>query len=566
MTGTELRRLAEAARTLLHLLLPDAAEVQRLRALLDAALALPPGQADLAILRALSGNAVLRGWVAEQRSPRLRAPVAYLTAHAPDLVPRGHDFSVLVQLTGTRHRISAALRGLDPRPAGTAVTITAGATAGLQPLSPLRQELAVPPDGDSPAVEFRFRGTGDGSQTVTLHAFAGGTFLGGLATEIRVHADAVLEPGVPRQAELASTDGEPGDVTLEVRRGPGGQYSVQLIGGGAGGAATAAGAAGPPLPLLLLDEPRRVVRELLDELRRFAVGKSGYGSATDRRERLRNLGVELWGQAVPEAVRRQFWEVRAGINSFRVLSDSDPVPWELLYPLDGGHDDGFLVDQFPVLRQVGQQRRARSLPVRSVAFVVSRRRPVNAEEELRRVRQLLGPGVHDRGRITRREELTAMLEAPPGVLHFACHNEATGQTEAALMLDDGGPPFRPTDLAVAAAKQSLAGAAPVVFFNACRSADEIPGLTRPVGWASKFMAAGAGAFLGTLWPVSSGAALRFADAFYGSFITAGQPLGAAVAQARAEVAGDGGDPTWLAYAVYGEAGTTARVPAGDSRG
>ena len=102
----------------------------------------------------------------------------------------------------------------------------------------------------------------------------------------------------------------------------------------------------------------------------------------------------------------------------------------------------------------------------------------------------------------------------------------------------------------------MAAASPLVFFNACRTAGEIPGLTQMMGWAQQFMGAGAGAFVGSMWAVRSGSAQAFADAFYQALVTERMPLGAASLQARQAIAGDDGDPTWLAYTVYGNPSAT----------
>ena len=71
-----------------------------------------------------------------------------------------------------------------------------------------------------------------------------------------------------------------------------------------------------------------------------------------------------------------------------------------------------------------------------------------------------------------------------------------------------------------------------------------------MGWASQFMAAGAGAFIGTLWPVRSTSASRFAEAFYLA-LAGGMSLGQAAFTARRETKDDS-DPAWLAYTTYGD--------------
>ena len=77
-----------------------------------------------------------------------------------------------------------------------------------------------------------------------------------------------------------------------------------------------------------------------------------------------------------------------------------------------------------------------------------------------------------------------------------------------------------------------------------------------MGWAKQFMSAGAGAFLGSLWAVRSDSARAFADVFYQALVTERVPLDAASLQARQAIAGDDGDPTWLAYTVYGNPSAT----------
>ena len=87
-----------------------------------------------------------------------------------------------------------------------------------------------------------------------------------------------------------------------------------------------------------------------------------------------------------------------------------------------------------------------------------------------------------------------------GVLHFACHNTFTANGSRVAM-EDGG--FDPLDLAYARGSQALRATRPLVFFNACRSAGQIDWYSTTLGWAPQFLRAGAGAFVGTLWPVRS---------------------------------------------------------------
>jgi CHAT domain-containing protein len=139
--------------------------------------------------------------------------------------------------------------------------------------------------------------------------------------------------------------------------------------------------------------------------------------------------------------------------------------------------------------------------------------------------------------------------AVPGIIHFACHNKYSAASGSSV--DLGGGLFTPVDLAGAEAKTSLANGRPLVFFNACRTAGTVPWFASMSGWADRFIQAGAGAFVGSLWAVRSSAAKDFAETFYDQFVSQRKPLGAASLAARVAVSEDGGDPTWLAYSIYG---------------
>jgi CHAT domain len=284
--------------------------------------------------------------------------------------------------------------------------------------------------------------------------------------------------------------------------------------------------------------------------------ESPYANPRLVRNRIRSLGAQLWADVVPESIRRQFWDQAGRIKLFTVASDMDTVPWELLYPIDGDNDNGFLVEQFPVVRRVFGQGRARHLPLKSAGFVVSPRSPANAMEEVDAVRARLGTHIEHDTVSTQLESVIGLLKAPPSVLHFACHNKFSDRAGSVISL--GGGPLSPSDLAPAKLSRSMAAVSPLVFINACRTAGEIPGLIQMMGWARQFMGAGAGAFVGSLWAIRSSSGLSFADAFYRAFVVDGQPLGAASHQARQAIAEDEGDPTWLAYTIYGNPAATIR--------
>jgi hypothetical protein len=598
MDEAELRRLAEAFRAILGDRIRDPAEAARLDTELADALALPEGQAKAALRAVLSSHPATRAFMREQGSaggtgwrlppsppmgrgpgdpapsgpapeelrddtgvangdrsipgpapaPPAATPPAgrHLAVDLPERAPAGSRITLLVRITlaTPSQGASAQLRPMDVPPEGREVTITVSAP-GLAPQGDLEQDVRVPQAADSDPVRFSFRVDRVGLHTVTVRAFAGGTFVGEHAVQISVEVGAALEEGPTQIAAMGALASEPGEVTLQVSMTDDDRYSFQLI-----------GEALFPVELSrrLAGNPSDVVDAIAGELRAMAAGTSPFTTPALIRNRLQNLGVQLWADAVPEAIRRQYWDQAGSIRSFTVASDMDTIPWELLYPVDGDNDNGFLVEQFPVVRRVYGQGRTRRLPLASAAYVVPPNSPGNARDEVELVRAVLGDAIADQGVLDRLDQMVALLEQAPSVLHFACHNQFNQATGSVVNLDGG--PFRPGDLAMAVQRRGLAAASPLVFFNACRTAGEIDGFVQLMGWAKQFMAAGAGAFLGSLWAVRSSSARTFADAFYQAFVTRHQPLGVASLQARQAIATDDGDPTWLAYTVYGNPAAT----------
>uniref|UniRef100_UPI00390891F6 CHAT domain-containing protein n=1 Tax=Streptomyces justiciae TaxID=2780140 RepID=UPI00390891F6 len=437
-----------------------------------------------------------------------------------------------------------ALRAFALPAEGTRLLITVHAP-GLLALDDLQQELSVEVGRDSDVLRFGLRTDRPGLHAVTVRAFRGGSFLGELRLQISVQADVPARDGSPRTAPLDSLAFDPGEVTLQVVKAADG-YSFQLL----------SETSYAPAFQLKAGDPRQATENIYRELRRIAAAAGVGTDAQQVRRRLQNLGVALWRAAVPDAVRGQFWQETDKIRTFTVLGEHDVVPWELLYPLDGAQQgDGFLAEWLPVVRRVHGQERVRQLLLPQATFVVPPGSPPEAEQEVTALRARFLPTMDDGGILTRGAEIQSRLdEGMAGLLHFACHN-AFKETGSQVTMGDGL--FDPLDLATAQGSRSLGATRPLVFFNACRSAGQIDWYSTSLGWARQFLEAGAGAFVGTLWPVRSDSALAYADVFYTHLITNQLPLGEASMKARQAIRDLDGDPTWLAYAVYGSPAATA---------
>ncbi|MGW0556690.1 CHAT domain-containing protein [Streptomyces sp. NPDC002926] len=469
----------------------------------------------------------------DEREPRR------LVAELAEQAPPGREVPLQVQIV-RGGATGVALRAFAIPAGGARLLITVHAP-GLLALGDLQQEVLVETGRDSDVLVFGLRAMRPGLHTVTVRAFRGGSFLGELRVQISVEGGVPTRDGPPRTALLDSLAMDPGEVTLQVLKAADGSYSFQLL---------SETSYAPEAFHVRAGNPRQATEDIYRELRTVAAVAGGETDAEEVRERLRDLGVALWRAAVPEAVRRQFWQETGSIRAFTVLGEHDLVPWELLYPLDGTDEgEGFLAEWLPIVRRVFGQDRVRQLALPQATFVVPPGSPREAEQEVSALRARFGPAMAYGGTLTRRSQVrSAVRGGLPGLLHFACHNAFTEAGSRVAMADGE---FSPRDLSYAQGAGALRATRPLVFFNACRSAGQIDWYSTSMGWAPGFLEAGAGAFVGTLWPVRSDSALAYADAFYRHLVSEGLPLGQASMQARQAIRAQGGDPTWLAYAVYG---------------
>ncbi len=469
----------------------------------------------------------------------------FLLAQLPAQVPASAEVSLVVRISADPGAAlaakSAPLTGLAVSPAGTAVTVVVQAPSGLVPQSPLQQVIIVPAAGDPAPVRFEFLAREAGLQRVVVTAWAGGTFLAELGLEVSVHDGGRYRDAQVQVTPVGAVQAREGEVTLQVRF-DGQRYTFQLL-------------SEPylfePVPAEeLTAHPSAAVERTVATLRSIAEGSSGY-SGGNARTWMEQAGVGLWNDMVPRLIKDQFWQLREHIQAFSIVAGGDVIPWELLYPLAPGHDEGFLVEQFPVTRRVYGQQRSRSLAVTGARYVLPARSPANAQAEITAIRRALGDDTRTGETIADLDALLGFIESGScGSLHFACHSTFRSEAGGSAIAMGGGS-FVPMLLNKAVTRQALAARNPLIFINACRSAGAVPEYTRMTGWAQQFMAAGAGAFVGTLWAVGSTAAQAFAEAFYAA-LASGVPLGEASRRARVAASRDHDDPTWLAYSVYGD--------------
>jgi hypothetical protein len=467
----------------------------------------------------------------------------FLQGRFPERVRLGEEVTLLVRLgLQPGARLETKLTLLTVPEAGLDVVMLLVDSPGFTLHSPGRQAVRVIPRQDSSWAAFELQATGEGVHTLRVEAFVGGTGLGGLAVQVSVDSGTPTSPSAERSSPAALTPPDEGGISLLLSYDPDQQvYRYRLVDSGGYYSEEAA-------TDRLLQPPGVAIEQLVTQLNALARGQAGWDAATTK-DWLKGQGIALWNSFIPQALQREFWQRRDRITQMTIVSDGDPVPWELLYPFaPGGQDAGFLIDQFPVARRRYGPRPPRQLKLRAADLVLSGDGLAAAPAEITALDSLL----RARGLAARHiGDLLGLLQAfqrgDLGLLHFSCHNAfARGAPNTSRILL-GSQPFEPVFLEQHAGRF----ASPLVFLNACRTDGQAALYTTVEGWAASFLRAGVGAFIGSLWEVVDTSAATYAQHFYQAAL-AGATLGESARQARDAIRDNPADPTWLAYTLYAD--------------
>ncbi|MEU8183552.1 CHAT domain-containing protein [Micromonospora sp. NPDC049047] len=547
--GWAMRWVADQARGRVGEFVHDTTLAEQIERMLAEALARDPGPlTDLRIAHALRADPALERWAMEtvraaesrfRSTPGMAPPARYLTTELPRKVRLGSRISLWATITRDGGGGSVPVRPFAIPDEGVVVEVAVQSST-LTLHGHGVHYLRVHPDSDSSTVAFTFEADREGPHEIKVQMFlaGGGGQLAATTRTVLVVADASYAPPRRASTRVEHLDASPGTIALQVDRTRSG-YLFRLV--GRDGITATADAV-----------PRRMLADLLRSANTMAAGTSRNHPAVDRGI-LNGFGTALWRALPPEigAAVASLLESATGLVICTELAD---LPWELLRPPGW---ETFVAERLPVLRQPGRYPLTRSLPLRDPVFVLGAHPPNHARAEIGRIAALLDGStptvIASAAQLVRRIE-----QGDFGLLHLACHQEhPDGDGGGGVRMDDGT--FRPIALPPAAARRSLAARCPLVFFNACHSADGGSYDTLMGGWANEFLSAGAGAFVGSTWAVRSEPASEYAAYLY-TELRAGASLAMASLAARRAVGQDNTDPTHLAYAVYGD--PQATVPEG----
>lgn len=466
--------------------------------------------------------------------------VRHLHARLPDRVRVGDRIAleVRVALSAALDK-SKALRNFTVSPRGAEVKLTLHCP-GFLVHSANVAKVHVLPTADSDWALFEIEALHEGAYTLEVSAYNEGAFLGTLFLQLTVDDLARKGQQIDLVTSLPLRAPRDGEATLSIHYDPlSAVYRYQLL---SRTVATDDLYSGP-----LRRKQEKVVADIIQLLNEKARGQTEY-SAKETRRWLRGKGTELWSELIPQELEKRFWQERDHIKWLRILSDGDPMPWEMMYPTNDAEEDaGFLVEQFPIVRWMYGELPPEQLHYSEPRFVISDDAPLSAEKEI----EALGRVMRGGQKVNDLSPLLELLDiANFDILHFACHNifHSDSPTSSSILL--GTKSFEPTFLNTYRGKH-FRSRSPLVFMNACRSDGMAANYTWLAGWAKSFLNAGVGAFIGSLWEVRDSSASCFAEKFYHAALR-GASLGEAMKQARIAIQDESGDPTWLAYTLYGD--------------
>lgn len=335
----------------------------------------------------------------------------------------------------------------------------------------------------------------------------------------------------------------------------------------------------PAGSIQLAAPPRELLQRTFDRLSAWARLGAQKRSPEQTAQALReqaSIGQNLYDELFPAEFKRLYPALRERhLGGNLLLTTADPwIPWEMVRPVEhdrGGqalYDDPPLGESFCLARWIPGPNAPSRLPLGSAAVVAppSNLAAVQREQAYFAALpgQIAGFAAGAAPLQSVEETLASFSAGQTQLYHFACHGnfDLSAPNDSRLLLAGGH--LTPADLS-GERKSGLLRSRPLVFVNACHSGERGFGLTRLGGWTERFIAAGASAFIGSLWEINDALAARFAAEFYDRLMGLGgqppQPLAAALRGARLAVRDlDPANPTWLAYVLYGNPRALARVP------
>lgn len=473
----------------------------------------------------------------------------HLTARAPSVVAPDAKFSIIafIDVAPAGEGVSTPLAEVAIPENGLMVTIETFVEGNLKLLGSSSLQVRVFPGKKSPEIEIAFQATALGSAEAVLRARTDQAYLGDLRISMMV-----AKQGTPDlrdvKAGIAAPPPTARKATLTVNYSrKDRRYRFMLFGD----------ATGIHNAEQTLDEDIDVmVPRLMAQVNGLARGTAGY-SAKDVERMLSGIGAEMWSRLLPDKIKAVLAARWNGLDRLDIVSEDDMLPWELLFAhTTGGPQMGFISDKWMVTRWFFGAGAPGDVGAGPCVYVIPPNAPPAANDEIEALEKIFP--AHAIWKTV--DELNDGLSRPGmGLLHIAAHNTVRYGDPAAssISLDKPFP-----QAMLGPQLQGVLEHRPLVFINACSSAAPTVQWQGATSWASRFLNAGAGAFIGSNWEVRDGTASVFAQEFYMQ-ARQQQPLGLAFQRARAQSGGPG-DPTRFAYSFFGHPDAVLKTQGADT--
>lgn len=325
--------------------------------------------------------------------------------------------------------------------------------------------------------------------------------------------------------------------------------------------------------VLTKENPFKFLEHRFERLSQLAYELDGAPTpeaAQRAQDEITTIGQQLWDEVIPTPFKDTFWpqmirpliETKT-VRTLMITSDDPWIPWELVKPYSynqvtgASTDEEFWAHQVAITRWLSGRGLADETRVRAARLVIPDLDLEGVAKEQETLGALSAQHHIDIGTPlrTRAEVLALLKTGGTQLIHVSAHgsHDPDDPTLSFVQLQDNEV-IRPADLGPTAT-EGLRKERPLVFLNACSVGRLGLGLTGLGGWAEALICTGrVGAFIGTLWEVNDALAAEFAAHFYTKlFDPATGSLGEAFQAARAHVRTlNPGNPTWLAYTLYGD--------------
>ena len=244
------------------------------------------------------------------------------------------------------------------------------------------------------------------------------------------------------------------------------------------------------------------------------------------------------------------------IKSLLITSDEPWIPWEMVKPYDQAAEkqDDFLAAGWQLSRWLSGPGLGDRLNITSVCAVIPDVGLPFTRRESNYITGLGSQGVNIGGFLRTKMEVTnAAGQGQIQMIHVAAHGtfKNTNPDESPIKLQ-GGEELFPRDMR-GSWLGPLRKERPILFLNACHSAEVGFSLTGLGGWASTAVREmRVSAFIGGLWEVNDDLASEIAVQFYENLhrdMTLGEAFHAARMFIRQQ---NPANSTWLAYSLYGD--------------